>query len=94
MDVDRKSFSDLAYPLAGLFWGICQSMHLQQVKAELNETPTKQVLKVGKEEKEMWKRGILGRETSKVLHLNPGSSHFLQINCSLFYLLIFTHFTL
>lgn len=65
MDVDRKSFSDLAYPLADLFWGICQSMHLQQVKAEPNETPTKQVLKLGKDKKEGGKEAYCQEEIQK-----------------------------
>lgn len=58
MNVDRKSFSDLAYPSVDLLCGICQSMLLQQLKAEPNRNPTKQFaeLSKGKTEagKEAW----------------------------------------
>lgn len=51
MDVNRKSFSDLAHPSADLLWGTCQSVLLQQVKAGLEKTPAKQVLKWGEDKK-------------------------------------------
>ena len=64
MNVDRKSFSDLAYPLADLLCGICQSMLLQQAKAEPNGTPTKHFPKLGQDKKEAgrgtrWEEAIL-----------------------------------
>ena len=52
MKVDRKSFSDLAHPLADLLCGICQSMLLQQVKAEPYGIPTKQIPKLDQDKKE------------------------------------------
>ena len=52
MNVDRKSFSDLAHPLADLLCGICQSMLLQQVKAEPYGIPTKQIPKLDQDKKE------------------------------------------
>lgn len=56
MNVDRKSFSDLAHPSADMRYGICQSLFLWQVKAEPNETLTKQGPTLGKGKKKLVER--------------------------------------
>lgn len=70
-NVDRKSFSDLAYPSADLRRGVCPSVLLRQVKAEPNETLAKQCPQLGKGKRKLVERQR-GRGSSEVLRLNPG----------------------